>query len=82
MNVKLKAAIYTVGMLAAIFSGAFVVLALANFFGTDITLVFTCIIGAFLIWTIYELMLSKIKMDESIQESIESMQKRIDDRLK
>jgi dipeptide/tripeptide permease len=77
MNIKLKAALYTVGMLAAIFSGAFFVLALANFFGADITLIFACIIGAFLIWTIYELMLSKIRMDESIKESIDAMQERL-----
>jgi hypothetical protein len=77
MNIRLKAAIYTVGMLACIFSGAFVVLALANFFGTDITYIFTGIVGAVLVWTIYELMLSKIKMDESIKESIDAMQERL-----
>jgi CHASE1-domain containing sensor protein len=82
MNIKLKALLYTIGVLASIFSGAFVVVAIANFFSTDATLIFTCLLGLFLIWTIYELMLSKIKMDESIQESIEAMQKRIDDRLK
>lgn len=77
MNIRLKAAIYTVGFLAAIFSGAFFVLAIANFFATDATLIFTGMIGVFLIWTIYELMLSKIKMDESIKESIDAMQERL-----
>lgn len=78
MNIRLRAALYTVGMFAAIFAGAFSVVALSTFAGVDPTLIFAILVGAFLVWTIYELMLSKIKMDESIDE----IEKRINERLK
>ena len=78
MNIRLKAAIYTIGVLASIFSGAFAVLVLANFLGTDATLIFTGLLGIFLVWTMYELVLSKLKMDESIQENMDDIRKRLE----
>lgn len=78
MNIRLKAALYTVGVLASIFSGAFVVIALAHFFGTDASLVFAGLILIFLVYTMYELMLSKLKMEESIQESMDDIRKRLE----
>ncbi len=77
MDIRLKAALYTVGWLAAIFSGAFVVVALAHFLGTDATLIFAGLLGVFLIWTMYGLMLSRLKMDESIQESMDNIRERL-----
>jgi hypothetical protein len=77
MDIRLKAALYTVGWLAAIFSGAFVVVALAHFFAADATLIFAGLLGVFLIWTMYGLMLSKLKMDESIQESMDNIRERL-----
>ena len=77
MNIRLKAAIYTIGVLAAIFSGAFAIVAIAHFFSADATLIFGCLIGLFLVYTMYELMLSKLKMDESIKESMDAIQERL-----
>jgi uncharacterized membrane protein required for colicin V production len=77
MDIRLKAALYTVGWLAAIFAGVFVVSALAHFFGTDATLIFAGLLGVFLIWTMYGLMLSRLKMDESIQESMDNIRERL-----
>lgn len=78
MNIKLKAAIYTVGMLAAICAGAFSVVALATFGGVDPMLLFTILFVAFGVWSIYELMLSKLKFDKEI----DAIQERIEERLK
>jgi len=77
MDIRLKAALYTVGWLAAIFAGVFVVSALAHFFAADATLIFAGLLGVFLIWTMYGLMLSKLKMDESIQESMDNIRERL-----
>ena len=78
MNIRFKAAIYTVGLLAAISAGAFSVLALASFGGVDPTLIFAILLIAFGIWTLYELMLSKLKFDDEI----DAISKRIEERLK
>ena len=78
MNIRLKAAIYTVGMFAAIFAGAFAVVAVANFLGTDAMTIFFILFGAFLVWTVYELMLGKLKIDENI----DAIDKRIEERFK
>jgi uncharacterized membrane protein YfcA len=78
MNIRLRAVLHTIGMFACIFAGASAVVALSLLGGVDPTLIFTVIIGACLVWTVYELMLSKLKMDEEIDE----IQKRIDERLK
>lgn len=78
MNIRLKAIIYTVGFLAAIGAGAFSVLALAAFGGVDPTLIFAILLVAFGVWTMYELMLSKLKFDEDI----DAIEKRIEERLK
>jgi hypothetical protein len=78
MNIRLRAAIYTVGMLAAIFAGAISVVALATFGGVDPTLVFAILLVGFGVWTIYELMLSKLRFDKEIDK----IQDRIEERLK
>jgi hypothetical protein len=77
MDIRLKAALYTVGWLAAIFAGVFVVVSLAHFFAADATLIFAGLLGVFLIWTMYGLMLSRLKMDESIQESMDNIRERL-----
>jgi uncharacterized membrane protein len=77
MNIKLKAMLYTVGWLAAIFLGVLIVNSLATFFATDATLIFTGLLGIFLVWTMYSLMLSKLQMDESIQESMDDIRERL-----
>ena len=78
MNIRLRAAIYTVGMFAAIFVGAFAVVAIANLLGTDAMNLFLILFGAFLVWTVYELMLGKLKIDENI----DAIDRRIEERLK
>ena len=78
MNIRLKAAIYTVGFLAAICAGAFSVVALATFGGVDPTLIFAILLIAFGVWTMYELMLSKLKFDDEV----DAISKRIEERLK
>ena len=78
MNIRLRAAIYTVGMLAAIFAGAISVVALATFGGVDPTLVFAILLVGFGVWTLYELMLSKLKMDQEI----DAIDRRIEQRSK
>jgi len=77
MNIRLRAALYTVGVIAAICAGVFVVTVLAHFLSTDVNVILAGAVGVFLIWTIYELMLSKLKMDDSIQESIDDIRKRL-----
>jgi uncharacterized membrane protein YfcA len=78
MNIRLRAAIYTVGMFAGVFAGAFAVVAVANLLGTDAMTVFFVLFGVFLVWTVYELMLGKLKIDENI----DAIDKRIEERLK
>jgi hypothetical protein len=78
MNIRLRAVIYTVGMFAAVGAGAFAVVALATFISVDPTVIFSVLISVFLVWTVYGLMLSKLKMDDEIEE----IQKRIDERSK
>ena len=78
MNIRLKAAIYTVGLITAIGAGAFTVLALASFGGIDPNLIFAILLIAFGIWTMYELMLSKLKFDDEI----DAISKRIEERMK
>jgi hypothetical protein len=78
MNIRLRAAIYTVGMFAAIFSGAFAVVVIANLLGTDAMNLFLILFGVFLVWTVYELMLGKLKIDENI----DAIDRRIEERLK
>jgi len=77
MNIRLKAVIYTIGVFAAIAAGSFSVVALSAWGGIDPTLTFTILVGVFLVWTVYELMLSKLKIDDEIVE----IQKRIDERI-
>jgi hypothetical protein len=50
---------------------------LAHFFAADATLIFAGLLGVFLIWTMYGLMLSRLKMDESIQESMDNIRERL-----
>ena len=78
MNIRLRAVIYTVGMFAAVAAGAFAVVVLATFVSVDPTVIFSVLISVFLVWTVYGLMLSKLKMDDEI----EAIQKRIDERSK
>lgn len=78
MNIRLRAAIYTIGFLAMISAGAFSVLALASFGGIDPTLIFAILLIAFGVWTLYELMLSKLKFDDEI----DAISKRIEERNK
>lgn len=78
MNIRLRAAIYTIGMFAGIFASAFAVVAVANLLGTDAMTVFFILFGVFLIWTVYELMLGKLKIDENI----DAIDKRIEERFK
>jgi hypothetical protein len=77
MDIRFKAALYTVGWLAAVFAGVFVVSALAHFFATDATVIFAVLLGVFLIWIMYGLILSKLQMDESIQESMDDIRERL-----
>jgi hypothetical protein len=77
MNIRLRAVIYTVGMFAAVTAGAFAVVALATFVGVDPSLMFAILLGGFLVWSVYGLMLSKLKIDDDLDE----IQKRIDERL-
>jgi hypothetical protein len=51
---------------------------LATFVSVDPTVIFSVLISVFLVWTVYGLMLSKLKMDDEI----EAIQKRIDERSK
>ena len=76
MNIKLKAALYTVGFLAAVCAGAFAVVVLANIGGIDPTTLFALLLIGFGVWTMYELMLSKIKFDQEI----DAINKRIEER--
>ena len=78
MDIRLRAAIYTIGMFAAMFVGAFAVVGIANLLGTDAMTVFFVLFSAFLIWTVYELMLGKLKIDENI----DAIDKRIEERFK
>ena len=78
MNIRLRAAIYTVGFLAAVCVGAFAVVALANIGGVDPTTLFALLLVGFGVWTMYELMLSKLKFDKEI----DAIQERIEERLK
>lgn len=73
MNIKLRAAVYTVGFLAAVCLGAFAVVAISNFGGFDPSLLFAILLVAFGVYTIYQLMLSKIKFDDEI----DAIEKRI-----
>jgi len=78
MDIRLKAVIYTIGMFAAVTAGAFAVVAVSTFVSVDPTVIFSILVGVFLVWTVYGLMLSKLKMDDEI----EAIQKRIDERSK
>jgi membrane protein implicated in regulation of membrane protease activity len=78
MNIRLRAVIYTVGMFAAVAAGAFAVVALATFVSVDPTVIFSVLISVFLVWTVYGLMLSKLKMDDEI----DAIDRRIEERSK
>ena len=78
MNIRLRAAVYTIGFLCCVGVGAISVVALATFGGVDPTLIFAILLIAFGIWTLYELMLSKLKFDDEI----DAISKRIEERLK
>jgi hypothetical protein len=77
MNIRLRAAVYTVGFLAAVWAGAFAVVAIANLGGFDPEIVFAILLVAFGVYTMYQLMLSKIKFDDEI----DAIEKRINERI-
>jgi hypothetical protein len=74
MNIQIRAILYTVGTLAAIVTGASLIVAIANFLGTDATMVFSILVLMFLVWTMYSLILSKLQIEKNINE-IESRNK-------
>ena len=76
MNIRLRAAIYTIGMFAAMFAGAFAVVGISSLLGTDAMTVFFILFSVFLVWTVYELMLSKLKIDENIDAIDKRIQQR------
>ncbi len=76
MNIHLKAAIYTLGMLAAVVTGACVVIALSVFGGVDPTTIFALLLMVFGIYTIYQLMLNKLKYDQELDAINDRIQER------
>jgi hypothetical protein len=78
MNIRLRAALYTIGFLCCVGAGAISVVALATFGGVDPTVIFAILLVGFGVWTLYELMLSKLKMDQEI----DAIDRRIEERSK
>jgi hypothetical protein len=74
MDIRLRAVLHTVGVFVTIFVGSLAIVTLSKFGGIDPALIFTIIISVFLVYTVYELILSRLKMYEEIQK--------IDERLK
>jgi hypothetical protein len=68
MNIQIRAILYTVGALAAMVTGASLIVAIANFSGTNVTMVFSILVLMFLIWTMYSLILSKLQIEKNINE--------------